>query len=157
MTDDDTERRNQLLKVRLRVSRALQRLGEKLRPSTPEASDQRWKNQQSRWAAEDELDREEEAAAAAARRQQESAAPPVVDPPEPELREAPEAEIKDAIKEVYSRTPEGRGPNVNEVIVPVQAVLKTKGFKTSGRRIREFAEDEQFTKYRGQPGVRRQS
>jgi hypothetical protein len=179
MTGDDTERRKQFLKLVLRNQLDMRRLGEKLRPSTPEAVDQRWKDQLQRWEVEDELYREAEEAAkrspqesaasppaidppqaeeAAKRSQQESAAsPPAIDPPEAELREAPEAEIRQAISDVYKSSPQGEGPNVNDVIEPVQVVLRKKGLKTSGRRIRGLAEDEQFVKYRRQPGTHRQS
>jgi hypothetical protein len=97
MTGDDTERLKQFFKQQLRLLRGARRLAEKLRPSTPEAIDQRWQEQQLQWEAEDELDREEEAAAVK-RRQQESVAP--VDPPapEPELKEASDEETRQAIR-----------------------------------------------------------
>ena len=167
MTGDDTERRKQFLKQQLRTQRDARRLGEKLRPSTPEAIDQRWKDQQLRWEAEDELDREEEAAAVKRRQQelrQEPANPPTpeqqpttADPPplsvlEPELSEASDAETGNAIKDVYDSFGKGKGPNVNEVIEPVQNLLKERGFKKSGRRIRELAGGKQYTEYRRPPG-----
>jgi hypothetical protein len=155
MTDDDAERQKQFLKQLLRTQRDLRRAAEKLRPSTPEAVDQRWKEQQLRWAVEDELDREEEEAAAT-RRQQESAAPAIDPPsPEPELREAPEPVIRSAVLDVYKRTPEGQGPNVNDVISPVEELLKTRTYKTSGRRIRKIAEEAAFAKYRRKLGTHR--
>jgi hypothetical protein len=153
MTGDDTERRKQFLKQQLRMQRDLRRLGEKLRPSTPAAIDQRWKDQQLRWEAEDELDREEEEAAVK-RRQQESVAPVDPLPPESELKEASDEDTRDAIRTVYRGYPKGAGPNLADLVSPVQDVLKPAGLKKSKQRIQDIAGEKEFEGARGKPGRR---
>jgi hypothetical protein len=156
MTDDDTERRKQFLKELSRTQWDLRRLGEKLRPSTPEAIDERWRDQQARWEIEDELDREEEAAAAK-RRQQESAASPAVDPPspEPELTEATDEETRVALRTVYGNYARGAGPNLAEVVPLVQDVLKLARLKKSKEQIQDIAGETEFKGMRGLPGRRK--
>jgi hypothetical protein len=168
---DDTERRKQFLKQRLRMLRGARRLAEKLRPSTPEAIDQRWKDQQLRWEVEDELDREEEAAVVKRRQleaeaQQESAvndphspeAPQTADDPPPvesKLKEASDDETRAAVRAIYKPCSPGTGPSLSAIVPLTQDKLKSLGLRKSKQRIQDLAGEKEFDGVRAPQGKRR--
>jgi hypothetical protein len=177
-----TDNRRESLKSWLRMLRDLRRLPFRHPPFGGVDPDERWRNTQERWEIEAELDREDEAEAAKSRQQKSSAAPQSAPEAEstmvgrmirvltahtptaivsesrdskPKLRKATDEEVEEALLEVYEPLGEGNGPNVNEVVKPVQERLKTKGLKRSWDDIVDIAGREKFDKFRGRIGVRR--
>jgi hypothetical protein len=74
---------------------------------------------------------------------------------EDELRKAPEAVIHGTIREVYDDAERAhqKPPNVIEIIKLVKGKLHDKGFKASGRHIRQLADDKEHQKRRRKPGA----
>ena len=69
-------------------------------------------------------------------------------------KSAPSVDIHKAIAAVYDKTETAREkpPNVNEIIGPVQALLRAAGHDASGRQIQNLAREAQHSKRRGKVG-----
>jgi len=74
----------------------------------------------------------------------------------PELRPATDSRIEAAITRVYDEAEKNKTkpPNINEVVGPVQTVLKEAGKRASGKKIKELAGAEKHAKRRGPTGER---
>jgi hypothetical protein len=151
MTDaTEREKRKQYLKDLLRTGRAMRQRLETIR--RPRWLQDIYQDAELRWEAEQELDREE---AAAKRREQESAASPVVDPPQPELREATDDEILDVLREIYKRYSPGTGPNLSDIYPLARDDLEKLGLTATKQCIQDLAGEKEFAGVRGQQGKRR--
>lgn len=78
------------------------------------------------------------------------------DPPLADLKDASQTLVNAAIKQVYDTCEEAgeKAPNKNELPPKVHAILKAKGYKTSGNAIKKLADQPQHKKRRGAIGVR---
>jgi hypothetical protein len=74
----------------------------------------------------------------------------------PSLTPASQAVIKRTIEDVYDDADRGGPrPNINELPGAVHPRLNARGYKTSGKRIKEIGGSEEFSERRGKVGVRR--
>jgi hypothetical protein len=139
--EDDINRRWRVTLARTALQ--LRRFGERLRSMgyDPQEKAQRWRE------AFEEAEAEELCEQTGLRQD--------VTPPLSELREAPEAEVHKAILEVYARAQKGEGPNKNDIIVPVRELLGTRGFRTTGKHVKDLADDVRYDEYRRPSGKRR--
>jgi hypothetical protein len=71
------------------------------------------------------------------------------------LKDAKPDAIREAVRTVYAPYPPGEGPNLNEVVTPVQHLLETSGRKASKTRIQEIAAEREFEGTRGEVGKHR--
>jgi hypothetical protein len=75
---------------------------------------------------------------------------------DPAWKTPSDTRFKEAIRAEYRKAEESgnKPPNIKEIVPPVQAALQAEGYKASGKRIQEFASDNEFKRKRLQPGKR---
>jgi hypothetical protein len=73
------------------------------------------------------------------------------------LKAAPDSRIHQAITAAHDAADATgeKPPNVNEVIEPVQALLRSVGYEATGRKIRELAGNREHARRRWKPGTTR--
>jgi hypothetical protein len=72
-----------------------------------------------------------------------------------QLRPAPDPIIHQTISEAYNIAEKSglKPPNVKEIAIPVQKMLRDKGYQASGRRIQELAQNGMHNGRRRKPGA----
>jgi hypothetical protein len=63
--------------------------------------------------------------------------------------------VRKALRSVYSQYAKRQGPNLNEVVAPVQELLVADGYKASKDRIQKIATESEFDEARAEVGKRR--